>query len=1039
MPYKKKEGKLFKKSTPRHYKKNSRVSSKIMDADNEIKPDKIIEGAASAPAGVLAKEKPISSKKSKALPIIGIIITVIALIAAGIFAYFLLREDTNGDIPAVTAPIGDSANAAPRIVVPDEFFAESKYDFTYVEGMKAVKLVPKKDFMTGEQVTEESVGKEIDSLIADIGELQFNSIIVDTRYDQRVIYKSSVLESTDFDVLQLLIEKAKAAKINVMAVYHLNGVKSINGELISTHLSYDCKELLYQAASELPLNYELLGILLDDYYVQKNADAYKSFVEYGAVGNYDEWLRQNTATTIDEAVEAIHAASNSMPTGLLIKDVWANQSQNEQGTPTKADYSALIDGYADTKGIVESKKIDFINVEIDTSLYDNSVPFNTVASWWDAICKKAGLPLYVTHNTANANAAGAGTDQLARQVSKTVSLNKHYGNAFTDIDVMMNHMNDSTDILMKYYQEEYSVEDLFKDLKVTLPEKRNVVTYEENIQFRGKFDPNQEVFLNGEKIIPTEREGFSVWVPLEVGKNVITLEHKGKKVIYNVERKVIILKKVSPTEDMTVSGSSQVEVNVMAYQGSKITATLNGQTITLVEGGAGDDNVLDSAYVNMQGTFTVPRAGAKEQNIGKITINGSYKGYTASAAGANITVDKIPDEVDPDEATGQILQHAVVNMRYANTYPYNTTPGYPQAILYQLPMGTQDIVQSINGDFVNLRSGKTVKMGAVSLQDIAFEGNNAITEFSAGVEGDDTVIRSTFNWKAPFSIMPNPYPTDQSQTVIYSFASNTVEILFDYTTRVDKERFVADVSSSPIFSSITHERVRNEARGIWQYKVTLTLQQTGRYYGCHAEYEGNTLVLRFNHPPSSGSLSGLKIAVDPGHGGSKVGTTAGSDVLEKEINMLQAWAVKDSLEARGAQVLMIRESDVFMDEPDRVDMAEAHGCDLYISVHHNSAGANSAPTGVQTYYNAPFSQPLAKYVQAQLEQVFGATRWNWYKSSVPSYNFIVTREKQFPSILVEFGYLSNRSDEARAQDAGHRAAMAEALAQGVVDYYSAYN
>ena len=94
---------------------------------------------------------------------------------------------------------------------------------------------------------------------------------------------------------------------------------------------------------------------------------------------------------------------------------------------------------------------------------------------------------------------------------------------------------------------------------------------------------------------------------------------------------------------------------------------------------------------------------------------------------------------------------------------------------------------------------------------------------------------------------------------------------------------------------------------------------------------------------------------------------------------------------------------------------------------------------MQTYFNAPFSYPLAKHVQAQLNTVMPNVGWNRVGSSIPNYNFVVTREKQFPSILIECGFLSNPDDEALAMDNDHLYAMAEAIAQGVMDYYGAYN
>lgn len=1014
MPYKKKENKFFNKKKPNHFKKENK-SLKSENLLNDINVEETKDS--------IAISKPKASK-NKLLITIGIIVIVIGILTASILGIFLSKEKPNKD-SAVAGKVGE-------INIPAGYFQKEKIDYTYLKSMKALKIVPKVDFFANENATKEEVTNQINDIIKQIKELKFNSVIVDTKLDQKVIFDSTVFEKTNVDALSILIEKAKAENISVVAVYHLNDVKKVEGTLIDSPLSFDNKSFLFDGAAELASKYELDSILLDSYYANKNSSAYEKYISYGGTGSYEEWLIQNTNATIDGAVEAIHNSRNSLPTGLLVKDVWANESQKQAGSKTKAEYSALINGFADTKGMVENKSIDFINAEISTTEYNTAVNFDIVGSWWSNLCKSVNMPLYITHNTVNANADGVGFDQLSRQLSTVLKFPSYHGSAYTNYKNMIEHTN-STKILLDYYANNYSEKDLRTDLNISLPAKKQFTTYEENVQFRGKFDPNQEVILNGKKVEPSERGGFSTWVDLKVGKNNIVLEHKGKKTTYVVERKVVIFKSVSPTKAMKVAGGSSIEVNAMAYKGSKITATLNGKTITLKAGGAGEDNKLDSAYENFQGSFTCPKAGNKEQHIGSISFTGIYQGPPQTTKGASITVDKMPDEVDPDTATGQVLTHAVVTKRYANTYPYLTTPGYPQSILYQLPRGTQDIVQSYNGDFVNLRSGKTVKANAVSLQDIAFEGNNAITQFSISNEGGDTVIRSTFNWKAPFSLTPNPYPTTPEGTKNYNFASNQIVLLFDYTTRIDKNNFMADVSSSPLFSGVTHERVKNQERGIWQYKVTLTLSRAGKYYGCHAEYEGNTLVLRFNNPPATGTLSGLTVCLDVGHGGSDNGTMAGGDILEKDANMLIAQRVQANLEAAGASVIVTRSSDNYVSLDQRVDIAHANKADILISCHHNSAGSNPQPNGVETYFNAPFSQPLAKAVQAQLGQYLNN---RGYKCSVPKYNFVVTREKQFPSILIEYGFLSNKNDEQLAMDPSHQENMAKATVQGIIDYYA---
>ncbi|MFZ2539424.1 MAG: N-acetylmuramoyl-L-alanine amidase [Oscillospiraceae bacterium] len=973
--------------------------------------------------------------QKKLMLIVAIVATTLILVVAGLFAFFTYKNDKEAKAAA-------ALDALPRIVVPAGHFAPVSYTSEVKKNIKAITLRPKIDIYKDIKADQKTLEAEVDKVIADVKSLSFNSIILDTRLDDSVVFASSTLSSTPVDLLSILLKKASEKEINVAVIYNLTGVKNKDGELIDSFLPYKNRQTIADAMSELAV-YEVAAIQMDNYYPKKNGASFAEYQSYGSVGEYPAWLKDNVNAVIDEVINQTKLTKPTLPIGLCVSSVWANAGTVKEGSPTKAEFESLVDGYADTKALVESGAVDFIDVKVPTSTLNSNESFTAVVNWWGKICKTAQMPMYITHSgesATNAKLQGwSGTAELPRQVSVAVKSGNYYGSTFTGLSTLMANPNKSTDYLKKCYTGEIPEKDIFQGIEVISP-KRNTVTYEENIQIKLKFDPNADVLLNDKKVEASSRGGASIWVPLKVGKNAIKLEHKGESTIFNVERKVVIFKEVSPKGAIKVAGSSTIELSVLAYKDSKITATINGKTITLTEGGGGDENNAESAYRVYQAQFTVPKATAKDQSIGTIKFNGNYQGVPQPAKGATITIEKLADEVDPDSATGQIFTHAIVTSRYANVFPYKTT-GFPQAIDYQLPSGTQDIVVSENGNYLNLRSGKTVLKSDVTLQDIAFEGNNPIAKMTAGVEGNDTVIRAQMSWKSPFSINLSPYANYSTSMgkKNYQFNGDSVTILLDYGTTLKPENFSGDMSGSPIFAGISHKRIKNEAQGTWQYQITLPLKQAGRYYGAHATWEDNTLVIRFNHPPASGSLSGLKIAVDAGHGGKDTGNTAGRDSVEKDLNLEYSFKLQASLQAMGAEVFMIRESDTTVDNHYRVDMAEANGCDLYIAVHQNSSGVNPNAYGVQTYYNAPFSQPLAQIMQASLENVAPASQWNYWNGSQSSYNFIVTRERQFPSILVECGFLSNNEDEARALDPSYQQSLVDAMVQGILNYYSAYN
>jgi len=978
----------------------------------------------------------------KALLVVFLLLTVAALAAAGGLVWHLYKEEQARQAAALE-------EETPRIVIPEGYFAAPAS--TPAEVQKSnymIKLLPGTDFYRDGSADAGAVSAELDGILAQIEGLNMSTVLLDTRMpDGRVVFSSRYLESTPVDAAGLLAEKAAERGLNFAAVYHLTGVQEKDGPELLSYAGYRDRYILEDAVEELAA-YSPSMIELDDYYGARDGRTYAVFLEETkGEGDFEEWLRGNAAFTVERLSARAKEALPGVPVGLTAASVWANAEGTEGGSETAADFQSLIDGHADVRAMVEEKAVDFIDVAIGTSRANGSVPFKTAVSWWGEVCKASGMPMYVTHkgeNLCSAEAGGwEGTDELALQAADANNTGAWYGSAFTGLSRLAEDPQGGTQTLLDYLAGSYDEEYLRTQLTFTVPAQRSFVTYEETQQFRGHFDPMQEVTLNGEKIEPSEKGGFSLWEELEIGNNTFTFTHKGKNIVYNIERKIVIFQEVSPAgKTLKMAGGAELGVSCTAYRGSDITATLNGQTVSLDEVG-GDEVSAESKYTVYEGYFTLPRATAKEQEIGQIAFSGTYEGVTQGAAGAAVVIDKLPDAVDPDEATGKEMPMATVGLTYANTYPYNTTPSIAQAILYQLPYGTKDIVVGENGDFYNLRSGKTVKKEAVSLSTEVFEGNNTITQLEYGIEGNDTVIRLTMDWRSPFSLSLSPYPStgyDSGSKQNYYFQGDTVTLLFDYVTNLGEGAVSGTLDGSPIFSGTPAlERVKNQAYNIYQYKMTLHLNQTGRYYGCHAMWEDNTLVLRFNHPAYGSSLSGMTVVIDPGHGGSDNGNMAGRDVVEKDVNYWQAMALGQALENAGANVVYTRTDDRYVSLQQRVQVAHNYMADLFISCHQNSAGSNAQPHGVQVYYNAPFSQPLAMYVQGQLAPLMGDSKWNYWNGPNANYNFVVTRERQYPSILIEFGFLSNPYDEALAMSEAHWQQMADAVVQGVIEYYNAYN
>ncbi|MFC7684563.1 SH3 domain-containing protein [Ureibacillus sp. GCM10028918] len=178
-----------------------------------------------------------------------------------------------------------------------------------------------------------------------------------------------------------------------------------------------------------------------------------------------------------------------------------------------------------------------------------------------------------------------------------------------------------------------------------------------------------------------------------------------------------------------------------------------------------------------------------------------------------------------------------------------------------------------------------------------------------------------------------------------------------------------------------------------------------------------------------GTLKGLTLVIDPGHGGNDKGTTGVRGTNEKEINLKTVELLKSKLRSAGAEVILTRESDVYVDLRKRVSISHQYAADAFISIHYD-ATEDSSISGFTTYYTNSYQQELAEYVHAGLsEKVTIRDR------GVQPGNYLVTRENKQAAILIELGYLSNPGEESVVTTDFYREQATLGIYQGILNYF----
>ncbi len=220
-----------------------------------------------------------------------------------------------------------------------------------------------------------------------------------------------------------------------------------------------------------------------------------------------------------------------------------------------------------------------------------------------------------------------------------------------------------------------------------------------------------------------------------------------------------------------------------------------------------------------------------------------------------------------------------------------------------------------------------------------------------------------------------------------------------------------------------------------------------------------------------------KVVVDAGHGGEDAGAKGKTGLREKVVNLDIAKRLASLLKEDGIEVVMTRTADRFITLQGRVDIANKSGGDLFVSIHSNAHRSRSV-NGFEVYYISPKVSDTKRalyasrngaplnidpkcfagqseniktilwdmiYTNCRAESIelarsickqVGNGGLNIKMLGVKNANFQVLRGARIPAVLVEVGYLTNRTEENYLKNSYYRQKIAEEIRQGIESYAS---
>ncbi len=482
-----------------------------------------------------------------------------------------------------------------------------------------------------------------------------------------------------------------------------------------------------------------------------------------------------------------------------------------------------------------------------------------------------------------------------------------------------------------------------------------------------------------------------------------------------------------PGENQILSPGEKLRIAVQGSPGAEAVFRIGEESnlVTMTElaypgGPPGEGGIYTAVYtVSRQ---DVPETGLSGPETITVTLQRNGEQVSRELPGKVTFSSSVPYKVVEIRAQSEIKNRGWLYIIRDNQFQVHSGTlggtGYSTNVVGYLVEGTRFEATGTSGDYYRVKIGEDdrflVHKNAVRVLENKSSLDPSLTGIGLYETGEKVYLRLRATERFPFLLEDG---TKQLQITLYGV---------DLDSTVSTPRLTETVEDLKLVTNPVESKS----------SLILTIELDENMTGFKSHWINSDLLIDIYKAQDIDRNNPLKdktIIVDPGHGGRDTGAIGPGDVHEKDVVLAMSLHLRDLLVSEGANVIMTRTEDIFVNLYDRPEQIDDFEVDLFISVHANAHAHGAQATeihGLMILYNYEHNRKLAEIMLDKMEE----------KTDLPAFrtwrrNIAVLRHPQVPSVLVEAGYLMHPEDNWHILHPRGQKKLALAMREGIIEYF----